>query len=81
MRPLLLQTYASANNIRLTNLTDQFPLSNQIVRGEAALWIDLDRRPCLISPDSSKGNCSIFAVQQMEEGAGSRTVTGDVGIM
>ena len=28
MRPLLLQMYASADAITLTNLTDQFPLSN-----------------------------------------------------
>jgi len=81
MRPLLLQTYASADAITLTNLTDQFPLSNEIVRGEAAKWIDFDPRPCLMPPDWSKGYRSIFAVQQMEEGAGSRTVAGDVGIM
>ncbi len=81
MRPLLLQTYAAADAITLTNLTDRSPLSNRIVRGKAAKWIDFDPRPCLMPPDWSAGYRSIFAVQQMEEDAGSRTVAGNASRM
>ena len=66
-RPLLLQTYTSADALRLTGLTDGLVHSNQIVRGKPAKWIDFDPRPCLIPPDWSKGYTSIFAVQQEEE--------------
>ena len=71
MRPLLLQTYSSADAITLTNLVEQYPTSNQIIRGEEAKWAEFDPRPCLMPPDWSKGYRSIFAVQQMEEGARS----------
>ena len=74
-RPLLLHTYASADSLPLTNLVNNFPLSNTIVRGKPAKWADFDPRPCLMPPDWSKGYRSIFAVQKMEEGAGSRTVS------
>ena len=73
-RPLLLQTYAAADSLPLTNLVNNFPLSNTIVRGKPAKWVDFDPRPCLMPPDWSKGYRSIFAVQQLEENAGSRTV-------
>jgi ectoine hydroxylase len=66
-RPLLLQTYTSADALKLTSLTDGLVHSNQIVRGKPAKWIDFDPRPCLIPPDWSKGTPSIFAVQQEEE--------------
>ncbi len=66
-RPLLLQTYTSADALKLTGLTDGLVHSNQIVRGKPAKWIDFDPRPCLIPPDWSKGYTSIFAVQQEEE--------------
>ena len=66
-RPLLLQTYTSADALKLTSLTDRLAHSNQIVRGNPARWIDFDPRPCLIPPDWSKGTPSIFAVQQEEE--------------
>ena len=69
-RPLLLQTYASADALTLTGLVDRNSLSNRIVRGEPAKWIHFDPRPCLIPPDWSKGYTSIFALQQ-EEDAGA----------
>ncbi|HUT49018.1 MAG TPA: hypothetical protein VM325_06740 [Alphaproteobacteria bacterium] len=51
------------------SIIDNVPLSNTIVRGEPARWIEFDPRPCLIPPDWSKGYTSIFAPQQ-EERAG-----------
>jgi ectoine hydroxylase len=66
-RPLLLQTYTSADALKLTNFTDNLIHSNQIVRGKPARWVDFDPRPCLIPPDWSKGYTSIFALQQEEE--------------
>jgi len=66
-RPLLLQTYTSADALKLTNFTDNLIYSNQIVRGKPARWVDFDPRPCLIPPDWSKGYTSIFALQQEEE--------------
>jgi len=66
-RPLLLQTYTSADALKLTGLTDGLVHSNQIVRGKPAKWINFDPRPCLIPPDWSKGYTSIFAAQQEEE--------------
>ena len=66
-RPLLLQTYTSADALKLTSLTDRLAHSNEIVRGKPARWIHSDPRPCLIPPDWSKGTPSIFAVQQEEE--------------
>ena len=65
-RPLLLQTYASADAITLTGLVDAMPHSNKIVRGQPAKWIEFDPRPCLMPPDWSKGYTSIFALQQDE---------------
>jgi ectoine hydroxylase len=70
-RALLLQTYTSADALKLTSLTDRLAHSNEIVRGKPARWIHSDPRPCLIPPDWSKeGYTSIFALQQ-EEGPGS----------
>ena len=43
-RPLLLQTYTSADALKLTSLTDGLVHSNQIVRGKPAKWIDFDPR-------------------------------------
>jgi len=69
-RPLLLHTYAAADALTFQgSVVDNVPLSNTIVRGEPARWIEFDPRPCLIPPDWSKGYTSIFALQQ-EEGAG-----------
>lgn len=71
-RPLLLQTYASADALTLTNLMDPFPLANSIIRGKTAKWIEFDPRPCLNPPDWSKGYTSIFALQQEEDVADNR---------
>ncbi len=68
-RPLLLQTYASADALHCTNIVDRMPLSNSVIRGRPAKWIHFDPRPCLNPPDWSKGYTSIFAIQQHEEGA------------
>lgn len=68
-RPLLLQTYASADALHCTNIVDRAPLSNTVIRGSAAKWIHFDPRPCLNPPDWSKGYSSIFAIQQGEEAA------------
>jgi len=68
-RPLLLHTYAAADALTFQgSLVDNVPLSNTIVRGGPARWIDFDPRPCLVPPDWSKGYTSIFALQQ-EEGS------------
>jgi ectoine hydroxylase len=65
MRPLLLHTYASADALTfIGSVVDNVPLSNSIVRGKPARWIDFDSEPCLIPPDWSKGYTSIFEVQQ-----------------
>ena len=68
-RPLLLQTYASADALHCTNIVDRMPLSNTVIRGQPAKWIRFDPRPCLNPPDWSKGYSSIFALQQREEAA------------
>ena len=73
-RPLLLHTYTAADALHLTSLFDRAPLSNTIVRGEAAKWIEFDDRPCLMPPDWSKGYSSIFALQQEEGEAGNRAM-------
>lgn len=67
-RPLLLNTYAPADALSFTgSIVDRIPLSNSMVRGKPAKWIDFDPRPCLIPPDWSQGYTSIFAVQQQED--------------
>lgn len=67
-RPLLLHTYAAADALTFQgSVVDNVPLSNTIVRGEPARWIEFDPRPCLIPPDWSKGYTSIFALQQEEK--------------
>ena len=73
-RPLLLQTYAAADALTLTGLVAPFPLSNTMVRGRPAKWIEFDSRPCLIPPDWSKGYTSIFALQQEEARGGNRSL-------
>jgi ectoine hydroxylase-related dioxygenase (phytanoyl-CoA dioxygenase family) len=67
MRPLLLQTYAAADALPVTDMVAKLPHSGQLVRGQRARWIDFDPRPCPNPPDFSKGYTSIFAVQQREE--------------
>jgi ectoine hydroxylase-related dioxygenase (phytanoyl-CoA dioxygenase family) len=67
-RPLLLQTYAAADAIPVTDMVAKLPHSGAIVRGQRARWIDFDPRPCPNPPDFSKGYTSIFAVQQGEQG-------------
>ena len=69
-RPLLLHTYAAADAITLfPGIVDNIALSNSVIRGEAARWVEFDPRPCLIPPDWSRGYTSIFALQQEEDQA------------
>lgn len=71
-RPLLLHTYAAADALTfLGSIVDNVPLSNSIVRGQAAKWVRFDEEPCLVPPDWSKGYTSIFALQQQEDRAES----------
>ena len=66
-RPLLLNVYSSADAFTyMTNpLTSEY--AGAIVRGKAARQAFIDPRPCVMSPDWSKGYTSLFALQQKEE--------------
>jgi ectoine hydroxylase len=69
-RPLLLQTYSSADALTLIgSIVDNLPKSNSIIRGKPARWVQFDPEPCQIPPDWSKGYTSIFALQQEEDQA------------
>ena len=65
-RPLLLNTYSSADAYTYTYNPIQSPHSGEIVRGKPARWAHHDDRPCQIPPDWSGGYTSIYAVQQEE---------------
>ena len=67
VRPLLLNAYAAADALPVTNLSAACH-GETIVRGVAARWARFDPRPCLLPPDWSKqgGHRSIFAHQQKE---------------
>lgn len=69
-RPLLLHTYASADALTFQgSIVQNIPMSDTVIRGKPAKWIDFGEEPCLIPPDWSKGYTSIFALQQEEEAA------------
>jgi ectoine hydroxylase len=64
-RPLLLQTYAAADAFAYTDLVEQSPHGEELIRGEPARWARHDPRPCLTPPTGPYR--PIFAVQQGEE--------------
>lgn len=66
-RPLLLNSYASADAFPYTPHPDPSRYSGQVVRGRAARWAHHDPRPCLIPPDWTGGYTSIFAAQSGED--------------
>ncbi len=67
MRPLLLQTYTSADAFAITPNASPSPYDGALVRGRRARWAHFDPRPCQIPPDWSGGYSSIFSLQQEEE--------------
>ena len=66
-RPLLLNSYSSADALPVTPYVNESKQSGTIVRGRRTRWIQYDPRPCLMPPDWSGGYTSIFAVQQADE--------------
>ncbi len=68
-RPLLLNTYSSADAFPYTANPLKTDMAGAIVRGEAAAWAHHDPRPCQMPPDWSGGYTSLFAVQHGEEWA------------
>ena len=68
-RPLLLNTYSSADAFPYTANPLNSSMAGAIVRGEPAAWAHHDPRPCLMPPDWSGGYTSLFAVQREEEWA------------
>ena len=68
-RPLLLNTYSSADAFTYTGNPLQTRMAGAIVRGKPAAWAHHDPRPCQMPPDWSGGYTSLFALQQGEEWA------------
>jgi ectoine hydroxylase len=66
-RPLLLNTFSSADAFPYTVNPLRSPFDQAIVRGKPARHAHHDPRPCLLPPDWSGGYSSIFALQQREE--------------
>ena len=66
-RPLLLNSFSSADALPVTPYNYDSIHNGELVRGQRARWIHFDPRPCLQPPDWSKGYTSIFAIQQAEE--------------
>ena len=66
-RPLLLNSFSSADALPVTPYHNASRYSGEIVRGKRTRWIHYDPRPCLMPPDWSGGYTSIFAIQQGEE--------------
>ena len=60
-RPLLLQTYTSADAFAYTDLVRASRYGEMLVRGEPARWARHDPRPCQVGPTRYR---SIFQVQQ-----------------
>jgi ectoine hydroxylase-related dioxygenase (phytanoyl-CoA dioxygenase family) len=67
-RPLLLNTYSSADAFPYTVNPIRSRFDQCLVRGRAARFAHHDPRPCPLPPDWSAGYSSIFALQQQEEG-------------
>lgn len=67
-RPLLLNTYSSADAFPYTVNPIRSRYDQCLVRGRAARFAHHDPRPCPLPPDWSGGYSSIFALQQQEEG-------------
>ena len=68
-RPLLLNTFSSADALPYTVNPLRSPFDQAIVRGKTARFAHHDPRPCLLPPDWSGGYSSIFALQQREQQA------------
>ena len=66
-RPLLLNTYSSADAFPYTVNPIRSRFDQAIVRGRPAAHSHHDPRPCLMPPDWSGGYSSIFALQQREQ--------------
>lgn len=66
-RPLLLNTFNSADARAYTPHPTPSSHAYALVRGELARWSELDPRPCLIPPDWSGGYTSIYAAQHGED--------------
>jgi ectoine hydroxylase-related dioxygenase (phytanoyl-CoA dioxygenase family) len=64
-RPLLLQTYASADAFAYTDLVRLSPHGNELIRGTQPRWARHDPRPCLVPPTGPYK--PIFASQQRED--------------
>ncbi len=65
-RPLLLNTFSSADAMPYTPVPTPSKYFQTIIRGEPARWAHHDERSCQIPPDWSGGYTSIFALQQEE---------------
>ena len=63
-RPLLLNTFSSADAFTYTPNPIPSPHEGEIIRGKRARWAHHDPRPCQIPPDWSGGYTSLFAIQQ-----------------
>ena len=75
-RPLLLNTFSSADAMPYTVNPIRSRFDQAIVRGRPARFSHHDPRPCLLPPDWSGGYSSIFALQQGEAAGG-----GGAGMM
>ena len=65
-RPLLLNSFSSADALPVTPYHNDSQYNGELVRGRRTRWIHFDPRPCLMPPDWSGGYTSIFALQQGE---------------
>ncbi len=72
-RPLLLNTFSSADAFPYTVNPIRSRHDQAIVRGRPARLSHHDPRPCLMPPDWSGGYSSIFALQQREAAVDSTT--------
>jgi len=81
-RPLLLNTFSSADAFPYTVNPLRSRFDQAIVRGRPATFAHHDPSPCLLPPDWSGGYSSIFALQQREEATqGSPQAGGPGGMM